>query len=623
MPVLVAINVLKAWPQEDHVLLISILGQVVALLVFLVFVVYRRLMIGDSPESYGFGKYRRMIDLVRGEHDTGLAIAALVVTNVVMFVLFWKWPGIAASVGGSGVVLAAVATILPMGGFVVYLGNRFRFPAVTAVFALMILFSLFNDNHRIRLYPDMPSTLGGVLPVVSNENRNSPFESLESYILEWAADRCDESEPVPLFIVSAEGGGIRAAYWTAHVLGSLADNAVDGNRRFEDHVFALSGVSGGSLGAAAFVSRLADRPPDNEKEQQANYVDGLHGFLGRDYLSPTIATLLFPDLMQRVLPIALFNDRAVTLEKSWEAGWQKSFADCALCKPRFEQPYLELWSNGNTRIPLLFLNSTVVESGKRFIVHPLRYAGSGFADDFNNAWDGHRLLGSEIPLSTAVHLSARFTYVSPAGTAANPDPGDGKAVDWYRLVDGGYFDNSGTVTAAELLKAIIRVRDGGGLRCKVSPFVIHISNDPVERPKAVGNRNEWMSEVLSPVRTLLHVRPARGFQARDALRQDIRDEVRRSNPGRTSEDQVRFVHFRLCESNVDLPLGWMLSESTKEEMHRQFGGPYGEKRKGGIATYNQDNQRLVKQFLETAEASGEDPAVRETRIQGSCWKLSG
>jgi len=625
MPVLVAVNVLKAGPQEDHVLLISMLGQVVSLLVFLAFVVYRRQIIGYAPEDYGFGRYRRMIDLVRGERDTALAMVALVVANVVMFVLFWERPSIAIFVGGSAVVLAAVATILPMGSFVVYLGNRFRFPSVAAVFALTILFSLFNDNHRVRLYPEMPSTLGGVLPAVSNENRSSPFGSLESYIIEWAAaeKRCHEGEPVPLFIVSTEGGGIRAAYWTAHVLGSLADNTAAGNRRFEDHLFALSGVSGGSLGSAAFVSQLADRPAGVEKDQPTDYVEGLHRFLGRDFLSPTIATLLFPDLMQRILPIALFNDRAITLEETWEAGWQESFADCALCVPRFEQPFLSLWSEGNMQIPLLFLNSTIVETGKRFIVHPLGYEGSKFGNDFSNAWDGHRLLGSEVPLSTAVHLSARFTYVSPAGTVANPDAGDGEAVDWYRLVDGGYFDNSGAVTAGELLKAIIRVRDGGKLKCPVSPFVVHISNDPVEEQKATGERTEWMSEVLSPLRTLLHVRPARGYQARDALRQDIRDDVRGSYTGRTGENQVRFVHFRLCESNVDLPLGWMLSESAKDEMHRQYGGPDGEKRKGEITTYNQENQRLVQLFLETAEASGEDPEVRETRIQGNCWKFSG
>ena len=55
--------------------------------------------------------------------------------------------------------------------------------------------------------------------------------------------------PVPIVFVATAGGGSRAAYWTATVLGTLEDKT---RREFSDHLFAISGVSGGSLGAAIF-----------------------------------------------------------------------------------------------------------------------------------------------------------------------------------------------------------------------------------------------------------------------------------------------------------------------------------------------------------------------------------
>jgi hypothetical protein len=65
--------------------------------------------------------------------------------------------------------------------------------------------------------------------------------------------RCPRLEPQLLIIVAAEGGGIRAAYWTAGILTRL----VDCPPALADSLFAISAVSGGSLGAAVYVSLRA------------------------------------------------------------------------------------------------------------------------------------------------------------------------------------------------------------------------------------------------------------------------------------------------------------------------------------------------------------------------------
>jgi hypothetical protein len=66
-----------------------------------------------------------------------------------------------------------------------------------------------------------------------------------------------DPEASPIFVVAASGGGLRAAYWTALTLAKL-DDATCG--QFSRHVYAYSGVSGGSLGVAAFEAQRAASP---------------------------------------------------------------------------------------------------------------------------------------------------------------------------------------------------------------------------------------------------------------------------------------------------------------------------------------------------------------------------
>ena len=288
-------------------------------------------------------------------------------------------------------------------------------------------------------------------------------------------------------------------------------------------------------------------------------------------------------MFQRFLPVGILDDRALALEKAWERAW----FDCTGSN-RFSEPLDKLWDKEHFGVPLLFLNSTVVETGQRIIMHPLPFATlqntqpndpkilekiSTFQDYFNNALDGPAVIGGKVPLSTAVHMSARFTYVSPAGTIFRqdlPKNGDTSQPEVIRVVDGGYFENSGAVTTDEILLAIRRIASEKNL--SVHPIVIHISNDPLKRK--ARKRREFtgsravLPEILSPIWALLNVRPARGYQAREELGQ--RAELGLSMK-KTEDDTIgSFAHFQLCEFKRPLPLGWMLSELSRNDMNDQL-----------------------------------------------------
>jgi hypothetical protein len=294
-------------------------------------------------------------------------------------------------------------------------------------------------------------------------------------------------------------------------------------------------------------------------------------FLTRDFIGPVLTNMLVVDQAQRIIPHPLLPDRGSELESAWEQGWVKATqgSDHA-----FERPWREL-SGGDGKTPILFLNSTVVGSGERFIEQPLAFNGA-FASWFPGAVDGALWIGNDAPLSAVVHNSARFTYVSPAGTLDVPDNVTESAP--LQLVDGGYFENSGTATLEGVVKMLMTPTSGDDrfVLPHKNIYVIHISNDPAvpsflddgsdgcnavaaTKQTAAPEATPHYGEIAAPVFALLDTRDARGEVARRSIKSTL------------CKDHI--FHFRLCEGAHHLPLGWTLSEAAWAELDRQLDSP--------------------------------------------------
>ena len=105
-------------------------------------------------------------------------------------------------------------------------------------------------------------------------------------------------------------------------------------------------------------------------------------------------------------------------------------------------------------------------------------------------------------LSTAATNSARFPVISPPGAVRNAKH---NVVD--RIVDGGYIENYGAITAMELAVAINAVRP------ELAPFVLIISNDPDENP--IINKIDvpdaaFLTDVSIPIQAIASARDGRG-----------------------------------------------------------------------------------------------------------------
>lgn len=366
------------------------------------------------------------------------------------------------------------------------------------------------------------------------------------------------------------------------VLGTIQDE----QPAFADHVFAISGVSGGSLGAAVFASLL---PDGRDRKDFARRAESM---LGRDFLSPAMAAMLCPDFLRRFWPWGYTGlDRGRWIERSWENAWRDTMQKAGTKNPdRFAQSFLDLWRADTGYVPNLCLNGTSVERGKRVIATNLLINWQQFldADDAierlmpikdRRKDDKRARPGIDLPISAAAHLSARFTYVSPAGKFP---------LDGTHVVDGGYFENSGATTALDILREITREmgRAGSDLGDTV-PKLIMISNNPTANapvPVPDGKKitvttaaeqkqsepSTFLEDALAPVDALLHTRDARGTYAQRAIghAQEIFYE---SLQGKLPPNQeAKVYYFSLAPAEVPLPLGWMLSNRAAGAMHLEL-----------------------------------------------------
>lgn len=175
----------------------------------------------------------------------------------------------------------------------------------------------------------------------------------------------------------------------------------------------------------------------------------------------------------------------------------------------------------------------------------------------------------DIRLSTASTNSARFPVISPPGAVRNAKH---NIVD--RIVDGGYIENYGAITAMELVVAINAVRP------ELAPFVLILSNDPDENP--IINKIDvpdaaFLTDVSIPLQAIASARNGRGRLAVQQL-DSVLEAITRSA---CKEDTA---HIRVWPQYVEqdaggkkktsLPvsLSWWLSTPIQIHLHQQTEG---------------------------------------------------
>jgi len=391
----------------------------------------------------------------------------------------------------------------------------------------------------------------------------------------------------PLLLVAADGGGIRAAAWTARTLAALADPGLAGPCGAAS-VFLSSGVSGGSVGLAisrgpapeAAVTRLADPQP---------LALAIGGMLVNDLVGDA-AGLRIP--AYDAPGGARWLDRAGRMEVAWEgrapvlagrfsadpagpggAVELNSTAAGTGCRALLGQVGLDDETPGAPPAPLT--RTQAAPAGLR-ADPPCRQPDGLPAATF----DLQQRYGSCLrPLTwgTAAMLSARFPYVTPSGRVPSCK-GDGE----LQLIDGGYAEGSGVGLLAEAAPALMSairahnaaVRPGSG--AYLVPVVVLLRNG--NGADLVAPPSSLTPEGLVPVHGMT---AAHGLQtdtgtwlqrASNAYADPCPQEAESSTCGAAVESVRGWVPggtvvvAPATEPAVDSPLGWTLSHESETRL---------------------------------------------------------
>ena len=362
-------------------------------------------------------------------------------------------------IGAIGAIGTTVAALVTITVYLVRLFGLVEIPArvrehvpfdhvpvltIIGVWMLVAVLIAPATAHDVQLSAAPPATASGV--------------DVDDAVSAWWAAQPESSgtaaagTSVPLVLVAAEGGGLRASYWTGGVLDVLAKGP-DPARRLESvpdtdpvcdrndatgsgRTFLVSGASGGSVGAYAYAQELAKR---------GCLAPGWYArWFARDVLGPTVSWGLLHDTFATMFHqrpgtggtcrfgdswiCQVLEDRARILEGSLD--FDASARDIGLRSATFAAP---------TPVPHLVFNTSADDVRERVELSTLQLEPrAGVVAD---GLDAHCTEG-DLPLVTAAVLSARFPVVTSAGRIACAH---------RSVVDGGYLENTGVAAIAEVL----------------------------------------------------------------------------------------------------------------------------------------------------------------------------
>ena len=377
--------------------------------------------------------------------------------------------------GSIAILFWGMSLFLVIGQIIYQFSIVSSIPLLTLLLVGIYFFGInrINDNHQVRLNRQVADL--SLNPLITKKeleeslmtNRHLPH--LEVALGQWLLQRKDDiqrfinaGEKYPIYVISAQGGGIYAAYHSAKSLAVLSEQVPS----FSDHIFAISGVSGGSVGATVFTNALRTQANGQDKlsDRIDQYFNDEH-----DRLAMILSAMLFGNAAQTLFPLPVAAwDRSLGLELGFENRNDRNPNAIKLDDsfyltqdPTLNRTYTQPRASNpiaGQAAPYLVLNTTEVENGRRYIFSPFRLR-EGYSSehprltdaDFHEPWLQRptQMKPMDIRFSTAAGLSARFPVVSPYGFF----PGSRSR----RLIDGGLYDNSGAITAREIIDSINRV----------------------------------------------------------------------------------------------------------------------------------------------------------------------
>jgi hypothetical protein len=145
-------------------------------------------------------------------------------------------------------------------------------------------------------------------------------------------------------------------------------------------------------------------------------------------------------------------------------------------------------------------------------------------------------------VAAAVVMSSRFPFIAPAAVLAGNFISHVRPLKHVRVVDGGYFENSGSLALIELIAQI-------GAEKPSAIVFTHRDNLTYD--------NNYLTEFLSPLRAALNAGTVVGLEYIRNLHKLCPD--------------ANYANYELIDRDFYLPLAWYLSESNLKKIKERSG----------------------------------------------------
>lgn len=478
--------------------------------------------------------------------------------------------------------------------------------------ALLVAIAAFVAFHRdaaqVGNYGPNVDLVDGKLPEFPKMPVGDVFDK-------WFKPRNTGDGKFTVFIIGIEGGGIYAAAAASLFLSKLQDDSPD----FDKHVFAISAVSGGAIGAAIFHALAHSSGPVTfanchmQEPPEGTLTHETMCIMLDDHFSPVVGSIV-PDLL------GLPTGRAQELKGSFLQSVEHVNSSAP---QRLKNWYIRHWSDDDEPDnwdkpdrsgqvgPALVLNTTSAETGYRVAFAPFSLSAgadktmfSFLDDDLTTKFADQKQSGENVSLMFAAIASARFPGILPP-FAIRVHPNESKSPHWldrfppistllqftskllhwldrlplistlleftkgdssnrWNFVDGGYADNSGAATALGLYVALADKLEG---RTDVDLKLILLTSDN-PAPKFESIRGTSYGDTIAPLEAMLSVRAGLANQAvtracdylsnAESKESPCEEKANAADAGKPWKIKV----IKLQDQAYGLALGWTISRSS-------------------------------------------------------------
>lgn len=409
----------------------------------------------------------------------------------------------------------------------------------------------------------------------------------------------------PMLVLAAEGGGIRATYWTAQGLEEVA--AAGGSCGHRMTLFS-TGASGGSLGLT--IGRYDDEP-----------VAAVDAIRGPDSLGAGAIALVTGDLLAATIGVRVGapstdtdpdgTDRAASMQEVWTEAWAEAGTGDGPADHRF----VEEDDSALTAVTgHLILTSTDSYDGCRALWSQIDLSppdmsaapsmtdtsdapGCGTGGAGPNSYDVLGAFGAtdgtteadqhcvgNLNALTPGLVSGRFPYVTPSAVV-----GPCRGLTQTPLVDGGITDNTGLGTIIDLASQwgpLVRAHNDevldAGTGQLIVPLLVYFDNGPATS-FGIDQRGRSIAESLVPLSAITAAATRQAptsallRQGADAATRFLCSEPSVPDPDadptacqqlvqqQTPLPQVFVVH-QATQPTLSAPLGWVLSEASVDDL---------------------------------------------------------